>query len=189
MTAEQNPKPATEPAPEPQSEVMKRNLLPNPVTFNDHLYNELTRRGWDLGEEEVADLIAAYEEIKSLAWLPQPNRPGTDAAREQIAHKILAVARQGMVPASRLEGMVNAEDAFAPIHCDDEDWKAGDVHSERTTACAKEITKMLAHRRTRLSPKKPDPLRTWLSRWVSEADMDECVAKLDAIRKEAADGK
>jgi hypothetical protein len=40
------------------------NLVSNPKTFHDFLYNQLTRRGWDLSDTEIDCIIESYELAK-----------------------------------------------------------------------------------------------------------------------------
>lgn len=49
-----------------ENHIASQNLIKSPTTFNDLLYNELTRREWDLSEEEVDDLIEAYEKCRRM---------------------------------------------------------------------------------------------------------------------------
>ena len=45
----------------------ERNLIKNPKTFVDWLYNALTRREWDLCGEEVESIVAAWKEAEKDA--------------------------------------------------------------------------------------------------------------------------
>ena len=42
-----------------------RNLIENPQIFHERLYNALTKREWDLSEEEVDTIMEAWEEVSA----------------------------------------------------------------------------------------------------------------------------